>query len=102
MVAANAVLFFFVASEIHGTLSKAPETEQKRKENSKEMRVLISIFVTVGLSWIFGFFISLVSTVFVLYQIVNILFTVTAPLQVRQYLLSFTSSLGFVLTALIV
>jgi corticotropin releasing hormone receptor 1 len=81
MVAANAVLFFFVASEIHGTLSKAPETEQKRKENSKEMRVLISIFVTVGLSWIFGFFISLVSTVFVLYQIIQIFFTVTAPLQ---------------------
>jgi len=82
MVAANAVLFFFVASEIHGTLSKAPETEQKqRRENSKEMRVLISIFVTVGLSWIFGFFISLTATVFVLYQIVQILFTVTAPLQ---------------------
>jgi len=84
MVAANAVLFFFVASEIHGTLSKAPETEQKRKEHSKELRVLISIFVTVGLSWLFGFFTGLVSDVYVLNEIVTLLFTFTAPLQVRR------------------
>jgi hypothetical protein len=81
MVAANCVLFFFVASEIHGTLSKAPETEQKHKESSKELRVLISIFVTVGLSWVFGFFTALVSCVFILREIITLLFSFTAPLQ---------------------
>lgn len=81
MVSANCVLFFFVASEIHGTLSKAPETEQRRKDNSKEMRVLISIFVTVGLSWAFGFFVALTSDVDILREIMQLLFSLTAPLQ---------------------
>jgi len=31
VVFANVVLFFFVATEIHSTLSKAPETEQREK-----------------------------------------------------------------------
>lgn len=81
MVSANCVLFFFVASEIHGTLSKAPETEQRRKDNSKEMRVLISIFVTVGLSWAFGFLVALTNEVEILREIMQLLFSLTAPLQ---------------------
>jgi uncharacterized membrane protein YgcG len=81
MVSANCVLFFFVASEIHGTLSKAPENEQRRKDNSKEMRVLISIFVTVGLSWAFGFFVALTNEVEILREIMQLLFSLTAPLQ---------------------
>lgn len=83
ILATNFLLFFFVASEIHGTLSKAPQTEQRSGENSKEFRVLISIFVTVGLTWVFGFLTSLFATnsTIVLYNIFSLLFTITAPLQ---------------------
>jgi len=79
LTSANAVLFFFVASEIHGTLSKAPDSEQREK--TKEFRVLMSIFVTVGLSWIFGFLNSILSTVPVLKYIVLVLMTIFTPLQ---------------------
>jgi len=79
IVSANAVLFFFVASEIHGTLSKAPETEQREK--TKEFRVLISIFVTVGLSWIFGFLTAIFKDVPIVRDIFLILFSVATPLQ---------------------
>jgi len=83
ILATNFLLFFFVASEIHGTLSKAPQTEQRSGENSKEFRVLISIFVTVGLSWAFGFLTSLFAQqkTIVVYDIFTVLFTITAPLQ---------------------
>lgn len=83
ILAANFVLFFFVSTEIHGTLSKAPQTEQKSKENSKEFRVLFSIFVTVGLTWLFGFVVAIAvydSSKISLF-IFTVLFTVSAPLQ---------------------
>eukprot|EP01128_Nolandella_sp_AFSM9_P011101 TRINITY_DN7815_c0_g1_i1.p1 TRINITY_DN7815_c0_g1~~TRINITY_DN7815_c0_g1_i1.p1 ORF type:complete len:341 (-),score=61.22 TRINITY_DN7815_c0_g1_i1:14-1003(-) len=79
LVCVNAVLFFFVASEIHFTLSNAPETE--RKENSKEIRVLLSIFVTIGLSWLFAFVYALVSRVEVVGDITLVLMTIFTPLQ---------------------
>jgi len=41
----------------------------------------MSIFVTVGLSWIFGFITSIVSQVFVVCQLFLVIFTITAPLQ---------------------
>jgi len=43
--------------------------------------VLMSIFVTVGLSWIFGFLNSILSTVPVLKYIVLVLMTIFTPLQ---------------------
>uniref|UniRef100_A0A6B2LA28 G-protein coupled receptors family 2 profile 2 domain-containing protein n=1 Tax=Arcella intermedia TaxID=1963864 RepID=A0A6B2LA28_9EUKA len=79
LLAANAVLFFFVASEIHGTLAKAPDSEQREK--TKEFRVLISIFVTVGLSWIFAFFNAIFEQIPVLNYIVLVLMTIFTPLQ---------------------
>eukprot|EP01125_Pyxidicula_operculata_P008046 TRINITY_DN2720_c0_g1_i2.p1 TRINITY_DN2720_c0_g1~~TRINITY_DN2720_c0_g1_i2.p1 ORF type:complete len:219 (+),score=29.76 TRINITY_DN2720_c0_g1_i2:419-1075(+) len=79
LTSANAVLFFFVASEIHGTLSKAPDSEQREK--TKEFRVLMSIFVTVGLSWIFGFLNAILSEVYIVNYIVAVLMTFITPLQ---------------------
>jgi hypothetical protein len=79
LISANAVLFFFVASEIHGTLAKAPDSEQR--ERTKEFRVLMSIFVTVGLSWIFAFLNSILMTVPILNYIVLVLMTMFTPLQ---------------------
>jgi len=80
LVSINAVLFFFVASEIHGTLRHAPN-DKETKHKAKEFRVLMSIFVTVGLSWIFGFVTSIFTTVFIVCQIFLVIFTVSAPLQ---------------------
>jgi len=80
LVSINSVLFFFVASEIHGTLRHAPN-DKESKHKAKEFRVLMSIFVTVGLSWIFGFVTTIVANVFILCQIFLVIFTVTAPLQ---------------------
>jgi len=79
LVCINSVLFFFVASEIHGTLSKAPEAEQR--ESSKEFRVLMSIFVTVGLSWFFAFLYAILATVDVINIILLVLMTLITPLQ---------------------
>jgi hypothetical protein len=80
LVSINAVLFFFVASEIHGTLRHAPN-DKESKHKAKEFRVLMSIFVTVGLSWIFGFVTSIFTNVFVVCHIFLVIFTISAPLQ---------------------
>jgi len=80
LVSINAVLFFFVASEIHGTLRHAPN-DKESKHKAKEFRVLMSIFVTVGLSWIFGFITSIFTTVFIVCHIFLVIFTISAPLQ---------------------
>jgi hypothetical protein len=80
LVSINAVLFFFVASEIHGTLRHAPN-DKESKHKAKEFRVLMSIFVTVGLSWIFGFLTAIVEAIPVLYEIFLIIFSISAPLQ---------------------
>lgn len=53
IVSANAVIFFFIAREIHDTLKSAPKAD--KQEKWKEVRVYFSIFVSIGLSWIFGF-----------------------------------------------
>jgi hypothetical protein len=57
IISLNAILFFFVIREIHETLASAPKTDKKDKK--KEIRVYISIFISIGLSWIFGFFMVL-------------------------------------------
>jgi len=82
LVSINAVLFFFVASEIHGTLRHAPN-DKESKHKAKEFRVLMSIFVTVGLSWIFGFLTAVVDAfdVTILSDIFLTMFSISAPLQ---------------------
>ncbi|KAK5580453.1 hypothetical protein RB653_000470 [Dictyostelium firmibasis] len=78
-VCANAVIFFFIAREIHDTLKNAPRTD--KKEKSKEFRVYFSIFVSIGLSWIFGFIMTFFQSNSVPGYIFLILFSVTTPLQ---------------------
>jgi len=80
LVSINAVLFFFVASEIHTTLRHAPQ-DKESKHKAKEFRVLMSIFVTVGLSWIFGFITAIVEEVSIVSDIFLTLFSLSAPLQ---------------------
>jgi len=46
IISLNAILFFFVIREIHETLASAPKTD--RKDKKKEIRVYISIFVSIG------------------------------------------------------
>eukprot|EP01130_Rhizamoeba_saxonica_P001362 TRINITY_DN11226_c0_g1_i1.p1 TRINITY_DN11226_c0_g1~~TRINITY_DN11226_c0_g1_i1.p1 ORF type:complete len:335 (-),score=55.65 TRINITY_DN11226_c0_g1_i1:38-1042(-) len=80
IVSANAVLFFFVATEIHGTLTRAPGDKQD-KNVAKEFRVLMSIFVTVGLSWNFGFLNSILQDVDGVNYVLTVLFSIFTPLQ---------------------
>jgi hypothetical protein len=77
---ANCVLFFFVASEIHVTLQQAPSEERSKK--TREFRVLMSIFVVVGLTWILGFANSLLSEFPIIGDIMLVLTTLITPLQV--------------------
>lgn len=71
-----------MANEIHVTLVKAPQDKQE-KHNAQELRVLLSIFVTVGLSWIFGFLTSIFpADLYLLRLIFLVLFSLSAPLQV--------------------
>jgi len=56
VISANTVIFFFVSREIHDTLSSAPQADKREKK--KEYRVYLSIFVSIGLSWIFGWAIN--------------------------------------------
>eukprot|EP01133_Synstelium_polycarpum_P015295 gene15295-18109_t len=77
VVCANAVIFFFIAREIHDTLKNAPRSD--KKEKSKEFRVYFSIFVSIGLSWIFGFIMTFFNGVPA--KIFLVLFSITTPLQ---------------------
>jgi 7 transmembrane receptor (Secretin family) len=78
IISANAVLFFFIGREIHETLAGAPKSDQRDKK--KEFRVYISIFISVGLSWVFGYLMFIIpndvaATVFL------VLFSIFTPLQ---------------------
>jgi hypothetical protein len=78
IISLNAILFFFVIREIHETLASAPKTDKKDKK--KEIRVYISIFISIGLSWIFGFFMVLFPERIV--QLIFLtLFSLTTPAQ---------------------
>lgn len=77
-VSANCILFFFIGREIHETLSGAPKSDRRNKR--KEFQVYISIFVSIGLSWIFGYLMfiipdDLASIIFL------VLFSIFTPLQ---------------------
>jgi 7 transmembrane receptor (Secretin family) len=78
ILSANSILFFFIGREIHETLSGAPKSDQRNKK--KEFRVYLSIFISIGLSWIFGYLMFIIpdktaATVFL------VLFSITTPLQ---------------------
>lgn len=78
IVSANSVIFFFIAREIHDTLKSAPKAD--KQEKWKEVRVYFSIFVSIGLSWIFGFIMVFINEA-VLQLIFLVLFSVFTPLQ---------------------
>jgi len=79
IVSANAVIFFFIAREIHDTLASAPKSDKSEKR--KEFRVYLSIFISIGLSWIFGFIMVLFSNGSVGQVIFMVIFSLTTPLQ---------------------
>mmetsp|Transcript_5015 Transcript_5015/g.14065 ORF Transcript_5015/g.14065 Transcript_5015/m.14065 type:complete len:303 (-) Transcript_5015:48-956(-) len=77
LIHVNLIFFFFVAREIHETLSESKADQKKR---SAELRVYLSILVSVGCSWLFGFLMYIIpddtaATVFLF------MFTLTTPLQ---------------------
>jgi len=78
-VAADAILFFFIGREIHETLAGAPKPDKREKR--KELRVYFSIFISIGLTWIFLFIMFLVPAITVLLDIMRVLIAVTVPLQ---------------------
>jgi len=78
IISSNGILFFFIGREIHETLAGAPKSDQRDKK--KEFRVYISIYVSIGLSWVFGYLMFLIPEAVVI-TILNILFTIFTPLQ---------------------
>ena len=86
IVSANAVLFFFIGREIHETLAGAPKSDQR--DRKKEFRVYISIFISIGLSWVFGYLMFLIP-VDVVALIFYILFAITTPCQGLLIFLSY-------------
>jgi len=78
IISSNGILFFFIGREIHETLAGAPKSDQRDKK--KEFRVYISIYISIGLSWVFGYLMFLVPNEIVI-TIFNILFTIFTPLQ---------------------
>jgi hypothetical protein len=57
--AASAILFFFVAREISETFKGA--TGSERRDQKAEFRVYLSIFISIGLTWIFGYLLFLIT-----------------------------------------
>jgi len=78
IISSNGILFFFIGREIHETLAGAPKSDQR--DRKKEFRVYISIYVSIGLSWVFGYLMFLVPNNVVI-TIFLILFTIITPLQ---------------------
>jgi hypothetical protein len=78
IISSNAVLFFFIAREIHETLSGAPKSD--KRDRMKEFRVYLSIFISIGLSWIFGYLMFLLPFPIVS-DIFFVLFSIFTPLQ---------------------
>jgi len=78
IISSNGILFFFIGREIHETLAGAPKSDQR--DRKKEFRVYISIYISIGLSWMFGYLMFLVPNEIVI-TIFLILFTIFTPLQ---------------------
>jgi len=78
IISANGILFFFIGREIHETLSGAPKSDQR--DRKKEFRVYISIYVSIGLSWVFGYLMFLIPQEIVV-SIFFIIFSIMTPAQ---------------------
>eukprot|EP01102_Stenamoeba_stenopodia_P014452 TRINITY_DN47_c0_g1_i1.p1 TRINITY_DN47_c0_g1~~TRINITY_DN47_c0_g1_i1.p1 ORF type:complete len:314 (+),score=68.10 TRINITY_DN47_c0_g1_i1:178-1119(+) len=78
IISSNGILFFFIGREIHETLSGAPKSDQR--DRKKEFRVYISIYVSIGLSWIFGYLMFLIPQEVVV-SIFFIIFSIMTPAQ---------------------
>jgi len=78
IISSNGILFFFIGREIHETLAGAPKSDQR--DRKKEFRVYISIYVSIGLSWVFGYLMFLVPEPHVV-TVFNVLFSIFTPLQ---------------------
>jgi len=76
---ANAVIFFFISREIHTTVGNSPLHD--KRDRVKELRVYISIFVSIGLSWMFGFIMSLMRPDSYERLVFLVLYSVSAALQ---------------------
>merc|ERR1711991_846361 len=86
VVAANTVLFVFVAREIRETLKGAAEIRGagEKKDLKRQLRVYVSIVFSIGLAWLFGFIsalLALIETTPIPGQIFDVLFNVFVPLQ---------------------
>jgi len=53
IITVNIILFFLIYREIQETLAGAPKTDQR--DRRQEFRVYLSIFVSIGISWVFGY-----------------------------------------------
>jgi len=53
IITINVILFFLIGREIQETLAGAPKTDQR--DRKQEFRVYLSIFISIGVSWIFGY-----------------------------------------------
>jgi hypothetical protein len=77
-VTSNAIFFFYIGREIHETLQNAQKSDKRSKK--KEFSLYLSIAISIGLSWFFGYMMYLMpsttsQTVFLFF------FTFTTPLQ---------------------
>eukprot|EP01100_Stratorugosa_tubuloviscum_P014153 TRINITY_DN740_c4_g1_i1.p1 TRINITY_DN740_c4_g1~~TRINITY_DN740_c4_g1_i1.p1 ORF type:complete len:331 (+),score=118.94 TRINITY_DN740_c4_g1_i1:132-1124(+) len=80
VICLNCILFFIIGREIRETLGGAPKVDQR--DRKQEFKVYISIFISLGLSWIFGYIDALFKPKNdVLALIFFIIFTIATPLQ---------------------
>jgi len=76
--AATAVFFFFISREIHETFKGAPNHE--KRDAKQEFRVYLSIFISIGLTWIFGYLMFLIPQRQV-QRVLLVLFSISVPSQ---------------------
>jgi len=53
IITVNVILFYLIGREIQETLSGAPKSDQRNRK--QEFRLYLSMFVTLGVSWLFGY-----------------------------------------------
>jgi len=78
IITSNSVLFFYIGREFHETWASAHKSDQR--DRKKEFRVYLSIYVSIGLSWVFGYLMFLMPEQ-VIVTILLICFTIFTPLQ---------------------
>eukprot|EP00013_Stygamoeba_regulata_P004633 CAMPEP_0177639644 /NCGR_PEP_ID=MMETSP0447-20121125/6129_1 /TAXON_ID=0 /ORGANISM="Stygamoeba regulata, Strain BSH-02190019" /LENGTH=286 /DNA_ID=CAMNT_0019141681 /DNA_START=151 /DNA_END=1011 /DNA_ORIENTATION=+ len=72
------IFFFFVIREIHETLAGAPQ--QERRQQFKEMRVYMSIIVSIGLGWLTAFLVFVIPND-TANTVLTVIFTISAGTQ---------------------